>query len=103
MTVVPGNTFVRVLPGHRRMRYVVRAVRWAPVQYAEIEPVDGGRRASVPLRLVEQWVAREQSADQRVLVPFGSVQKGIRRYGGTKKGRVASRLPLGDTRKRPAR
>lgn len=67
MSVVPGNTFVRVLPGRRLMRYVVRAVRWAPVRYAEIEPVGGGRRASVPLHL------------------------------------VASRLPLGDTRKRPAR
>lgn len=67
MTVVPGNTFVRILPGRRRKRYVVRAVRWAPVRYAEIEPVDGGRRATVPLHRVEQCVAQEQSADQRAL------------------------------------
>lgn len=103
MTVVPGNTFVRILPGRRRMKYVVRAVRWAPVRYAEIEPAGGGHRASVPLHLVEQWVTQEQSADQRVLVPFGTVRAGIRRYSGKNKGRIASRLPLGDTRKRPAR
>lgn len=102
MTVLPGNTFVRILPGRRRMKYVVRAVRWAPFSYAEIEPVDGGRRATVPLHRVEQWVAQEQSANERVLVPFGSVRGGIRRYSGGK-GRVASGRPLGDVRRQPRR
>lgn len=102
MTVVPGNTFVRILPGRRRMRYVVRAVRWAPVRYAEIEPVDGGRRVTVPLHRVEQWVAQEQSADQRVWVPVGSVRAGVRRYGKSR-GRIASGRPSCDARGQPRR
>ncbi|SHU85511.1 Uncharacterised protein [Mycobacteroides abscessus subsp. bolletii] len=102
MAVVAGNTFMRILPGRRRVKYVVRAVRWAPVSYAEIEPVDGGCRATVPLHLVEQWVTQEQSVNERVLAPFGSVRAGIRRYSGGK-GRVVSKAPSGDARKQPRR
>lgn len=62
MAVVPGSTFVRILPGRRRATYVVRVVRRAPVEYVEAEPAEGGRRASIPLRLVEQWVTNAPMA-----------------------------------------
>lgn len=101
MTVVPGNTFVRILPGRRRMKYVVRAVRRAPFSYAEVEPVDGGARAPVPLHLVEQWVAHQELVNQPVSVPSGSVRRGVRRYG--RKGRAVPGRPSGDARRLPRR
>ncbi|ALR11384.1 hypothetical protein [Mycobacteroides saopaulense] len=63
MTVVAGSTFERLVGG-RLTTYVVKAVRWAPFQYAEVEPVKGGRRQSMPLREIEERVVDFRSLEE---------------------------------------
>ncbi|MGH3724179.1 MAG: hypothetical protein ACRDUS_08615 [Mycobacterium sp.] len=44
--------------------YVVKAVRWAPVHYAEVEPVSGGQRESMPLRVIDPLVVDLRSLEE---------------------------------------
>ncbi|RIT25930.1 hypothetical protein D2E81_04945 [Mycobacteroides abscessus] len=53
MAVFPGSTFQRSLPGGQSVTYTVRAVRFAPVPYAEVEPVGGGAREALSMWTVE--------------------------------------------------
>ncbi len=54
MAVFPGSTFQRPLPGGQSVTYTVRAVRFGPVPYAEVEPVGGGAREALSMWTVER-------------------------------------------------
>lgn len=64
MAVFPGSTFQRPLPGGQSVTYTVRAVRFAPVPYAEVEPVGGGAREALSMWTVERMQTNQPLPDR---------------------------------------
>lgn len=68
MTVRLGSTFKQLMPGGRWIKYRVRVVRYAPFPYAEVEPLEGGKRRQVPLHVLEDTVGvrRDKLASEQL-------------------------------------
>lgn len=54
------GTRVVVKVAGRGIRYRVAAIRHAPFSYVELEPVEGGERRAMPLRVIEALIAAPQ-------------------------------------------